>query len=189
MRSRSYRHFFFALFVALAGFMSAPQAQAADGCKVLLCLAGNWKNISQCVPDVREAMRDAARGRGWPRCDFTSSDSGGGGTPNTRANMQSAYAPGACPVQYTQRFFVEGSEYWSCSFTYFVDVVVDGRQWSRVWLNNDEDSATEYFEAARAQLPADQIDPRFDNDFAAYEAARLAAERAAAEANAWGVGG
>ena len=49
--------------------LSGP-AHAVDGCKLLLCMAGNWKNISQCEPTVRQALRDVARGRGWPTCSM-----------------------------------------------------------------------------------------------------------------------
>ena len=77
---------------ALSGLalgLSGP-AHAVDGCKLLLCMAGNWKNISQCEPTVRQALRDVARGRGWPTCSM----SGSSGTGNQYV------APEQCPEQY-----------------------------------------------------------------------------------------
>ena len=49
--------------------LSGP-AHSVDGCKLLLCMAGNWQNISQCTPTVRQALGDVARGRGWPTCSM-----------------------------------------------------------------------------------------------------------------------
>jgi hypothetical protein len=52
--------------LALALAAAAP-AHAADGCTVLLCLAApSWRAIDQCVPPVREVLRDLARGRPFP---------------------------------------------------------------------------------------------------------------------------
>ena len=55
----------FGAVLALGLKLSGP-AHDVDGCKLLLCMAGNWQNISQCTPTVRQALRDVARGRGWP---------------------------------------------------------------------------------------------------------------------------
>ena len=52
------------------GLGLSGHAHAVDGCKLLLCMAGNWQNISQCTPTVRQALRDVARGRGWPTCSM-----------------------------------------------------------------------------------------------------------------------
>mgnify|MGYP006381055081 CR=1 FL=1 len=48
----------------------APRtAHAVDGCKVLLCFAApSWRAIPQCVPPIREVLRDLARGRPFPSC-------------------------------------------------------------------------------------------------------------------------
>ena len=69
--------------------LSGP-AHAVDGCKLLLCMAGNWQNISQCTPTVRQALRDVARGRGWPTCSM------GGDS----ASGNQYVAPEQCPEQY-----------------------------------------------------------------------------------------
>ena len=69
-------------------FMFSGQAHAVDGCKVLLCLAGNWSNISQCRPDVEEALRQIERGQGLPSCEMA-------GAGNVARVVSSYYDP--CP--------------------------------------------------------------------------------------------
>ena len=64
------------------------QAHAVDGCKVLLCLAGNWSNISQCRADVLEALRQVALGHVLPTCDMA-------GAGNVARVVSSYYDP--CP--------------------------------------------------------------------------------------------
>ncbi|MEP6874817.1 MAG: hypothetical protein ABI887_10675 [Burkholderiales bacterium] len=71
------------LCLAAALFSMSATVQAVDGCKVLLCLAGNWKNISQCRPDVEQAMRDVARGRGWASGAAAASSAGSSTWPKT----------------------------------------------------------------------------------------------------------
>lgn len=56
--------------------LSSP-AHAVDGCKLLLCMAGNWQNIAQCAPTVRQALRDLARGRAWPTCSMGGNSASG----------------------------------------------------------------------------------------------------------------
>ena len=53
-------------------------------------MAGNWQNISQCEPTVRQALRDVARGRGWPTCSM------GGNS----ASGNQYVVPEQCPEQY-----------------------------------------------------------------------------------------
>lgn len=74
-------------------FLGSAQVHAVDGCKVLLCRAGNWSNISQCRPDVEEAFRQVARGRGWPTCDE-------GATANVANNQWSSQA--TCLAMYSR---------------------------------------------------------------------------------------
>lgn len=69
-------------------FVFSGQAHAVDGCKVLLCLAGNWSSISQCRPDVEEALRRVERGQGLPSCDMA-------GAGNVARVVSSYYDP--CP--------------------------------------------------------------------------------------------
>jgi hypothetical protein len=53
----------------LSAMFGSSAARAVDGCKVLLCLAGNWQNFATCRPDVEAAMREVDEGRGLPSCD------------------------------------------------------------------------------------------------------------------------
>jgi hypothetical protein len=165
--------------------LSAP-AHAVDGCKVLLCMAGNWKNISQCEPPVREAMRDAARGRNWPSC----SSAAGNGSGNQTV------APEQCPEQYRT---IVGSDdngriIYACPFSRVVQVVIDGQPWSRTWWSPSGDSVIEWLPAAKAAFASSPgaVDAHFDQDHAAWvisEQVRLAAEAAAAAAVTQGGGG
>lgn len=53
-------------------------ASASDyGCKVLLCLSNpnGPKAVGECVPPINQLFRDLARGRAFPTCDLTRSDS------------------------------------------------------------------------------------------------------------------
>ena len=50
------------------GFASTP-AVAVDGCLVLLCFAApSWRAIPQCVPPIKQVLRDLALGRMFPTC-------------------------------------------------------------------------------------------------------------------------
>ncbi len=60
--------------IVVSSAIFANASQAVDGCKVLLCLAGNWKNISQCVPPVEEAFKESALGHPFPSCPSVSPD-------------------------------------------------------------------------------------------------------------------
>ena len=171
--------------VSSLGLLCGP-AYAIDGCKLLLCMAGNWQNISQCEPTVRQALRDAARGRGWPTCSMGGSSASG-----------SQYVtPEQCPEQYLRRSGV-GQTAWvtySCPFSGVIQVVVEGQPWSRTWWSPSGDSVVEWLPAAKAAFANSPIamDDRFDRDHAAWtisEQVRLAAEAAAAAAAAEGGGG
>src|SRR5687768_18553801 len=50
--------------------IASAAASAVDGCQVLLCLAGNWRSIQQCVPPVIQVLKDLARGKAFPKCDL-----------------------------------------------------------------------------------------------------------------------
>ena len=57
----------------LAG--TALPAHAVAGCLVLLCFAApRWQAIAQCVPPIREALRDLARGRAFSTCAMSGPD-------------------------------------------------------------------------------------------------------------------
>lgn len=149
-----------ALCLAGALFCISTAAQAVDGCKVLLCLAGNWKNIGQCRPDVEQALRDTARGRGWPECEM-------GGT--SRAG-NSFISPDLCPVQYRTEIQLESGSIYQCPFSAVVDAVVDGQAWSRTWWTPAGSTVTEWLPPAKAAFANDPsaMDDQFDRDYAAW---------------------
>jgi hypothetical protein len=158
---------------AAFAFAFVPQARAVDGCKVLLCLAGNWKNISQCRPEVEQAMHDVARGKGWPECD----SGGNSSTANT------FLAPELCPRQYRIQFEMESGVAYQCSYSGVVNAVVDGQPWSRTYWSPSGDSVTEWLPAAKAAFASDPtaIDNKFERDFAEWLAAQPPAPTPTAE--------
>lgn len=144
-----------------AALWLAPQpARAVDGCVVLLCIAGPWQSIPECVPDVRAALRDVARGRPWPTCRM--SDSG------SRASVGWAHAPGNCPPQYVIQEWGPEGPVQRCRYSGVIDIVNDSQPWGRLWWTaGGEDSVTEYLPYAKSQLGT-WIDPRFDDDLATW---------------------
>ena len=152
-----------AMMIVGASMASTP-VRAADGCTVLLCLAGNWGRIEQCRPPVEEALRDVARGRGWPSC-------GMGGTSNAGNTY---IAPERCPAQYITIVFVGdgGSPIATCPWAGVIDVAVEGAPWTRTWWSTSGDSVTEWLPAAKAAFARDPsvMDDRYDRDLAAWSA-------------------
>ena len=52
--------------------LAPTAAHALDGCLVLLCFAApSWKSIPQCVPPIRQVLRDLARGKAFPTCGLS----------------------------------------------------------------------------------------------------------------------
>ena len=148
----------FGLVLGLGLGLSGP-AHAVDGCKLLLCMAGNWQNISQCTPTVRQALRDVARGRGWPTCSM------GGDS----ASGNQYVAPEQCPEQYITN---AGTTWWSPSG----DSVVEWLPAAKAAFANSPDAMDERFDRDHAA-------------WVISEQVRLAAEAAAAAAAAQGGGG
>jgi hypothetical protein len=152
---------------------------------VLLCLAGNWRSISQCVPPVRKALRDLALGRAFPVCGFASLptlpalSSFTSNTPHTDAAHTSTSTTtttlrwaqdGFCPVQYRTAVETEsGSAQFLCEFTGAIEVTINGQLWNRTWWNLSGDTVTEWSAAARATLPASSTDDRFQRDFERWQ--------------------
>lgn len=167
--------------------IAAPApALAADGCTVLLCLAGNWRNISQCVPPVRQALRDLMLGRGFPVCGFASAPSysitlpasgsaAGTGVPaptapaSSQATLRWAESD-FCPPQY--RTIVEGESTSTslCAFAGAIEVTIGGQLWNRTWWSMTGDSVTEWTPAARASMPQASTDDRFERDYEVWRA-------------------
>ena len=140
---------------------SAP-ARAVDGCLVLLCLAApSWRSIPQCVPPIRQVLRDLARGRALPTCGMA-------GTGNS-ANHAWASAPAYCPPQYTRVFDGESGPIYSCDYTGAVSVSINGAPFGRTWWSMAGETVTEFSPAAKTQLG--NWDTRFDDDYATWLAA------------------
>jgi hypothetical protein len=158
---------FAALLIWIASTITATPVRAADGCTVLLCLAGHWQSIPECGPPVHSALRDLARGRGLPPCSLVSVGKGA----DARVESSSAHN---CPPQYRerQRETASGRVAPHCAFDGVIHTTVDGVAWSDVWWSSDGRSVTNYSAAARAQLGPGGYDTQFDDDRAAWSAER-----------------
>ena len=97
--------------------VSAP-ARAVDGCVILLCLAGSWSSIPQCVGPVRQLFRDLARGKPFPTCAMARGP-GGSRALAERATEQN------CPRQYSS-WGGESGAMFSCAFRGVIRVEVAG---------------------------------------------------------------
>jgi hypothetical protein len=149
----------FAALALLASLASAP-ARAADGCTILLCLAApSWRAIAQCVPPIRQLLRDLARGRAFPTC-------GMGGSGNSSDHTWS-HPPNHCPPQYVQvTYGPNGQPFLRCDYMGVVSVTVNGALFTRTWWNLAGDAVTEFSDTAKRQLG--QYDTRFDDEYAAW---------------------
>ena len=151
-----------ALTICLA-FGAAGSANAADGCTVLLCLAApSWRSVAQCVPPVREVLRDLARGKSFPICAMA-------GMGNSASHNWAA-APGFCPPQYTRVHEGPNGAVYTCDFSGAISVTVQGMPFSRTWWSTGGDAVTEFSPGAKTQLAS--WDTRFDDDYAAWLASR-----------------
>lgn len=57
--------------MVLAAALFTTSANAADGCKFLLCMgAVNPMGISECAGTVKEVLRDLAKGKSLPKCSL-----------------------------------------------------------------------------------------------------------------------
>lgn len=141
-------------------FGMAPKAHAVDGCKLLLCLAGNWKNIGECVPTVRQALRDLARGHAFPSCAMSSA---GNNSAFQWANEAT------CPPWYSNYNWRTGA-WQSCSYPGVITVSMNGVWWADVFVDpSGGNTSTSYSQAARDQLANTAgVDPTFDMDRARY---------------------
>ena len=135
---------------------SSPAAQAVDGCQLLLCLAGNWRGIPLCVPTVKQAFRDLARGRPFPTCSMA-------GSSNTASHSWASEA--TCPPFYS--YVNETGGWGGCTYPGVISVMMNGVPWSDVYWSFDGATATRYYGPSRAAL-GDSIDPTYDRDAAAY---------------------
>ncbi|HYA65748.1 MAG TPA: hypothetical protein VEE84_03620 [Burkholderiaceae bacterium] len=179
--------------VALGIACVAPGAHAVDGCLVLLCLAGNWSAIGECVPPVEQVFADLALGQPFPTCAFASAPVLPASAQATQsvASMTAAttvngptfatlegLSQANCPVQYAQELF--GT--FSCSgFVGSINVTVNGVPWSQTLWSPDGGGVTCYSAAAETALAISNTP--CDQALAAYNA-RVAAT-AAATISSW----
>lgn len=152
-----------ALVPALLAVAALPiPAHALDGCKVLLCIAGPWQTIPECIPDVREALRRAARGKPWPTCAMA-----GAGSNTASVNFTSPST--ACPPQYLDVVKDECGRVLSsnCRMAGSVDIGMGGQLLMQVWFTDGTWTSTWYSDQARTMFGA-WIDPRYDTDYFAW---------------------
>lgn len=176
----SYRH----VTRCLAGLViltaTATPALAVDGCKVLLCFAGNWRDISECRPEVEQALKDQAKGKGWPTCKETQPD----GSVKTDNSIvpRTVFGP-SCPYWARQWTFVpewgditdkEVYGLWrmSCAVTEIMAVTIDGKPWKKSYLMPDGSTLDEWSPEALAAMAGVDLGP---DALAAAEAAWIAA--------------
>src|SRR5438445_13852636 len=91
---------------ALASAFAAVPARAVDGCTVLLCLAGSWQSIGECIAPVEQLFAELWNGDPFPSCNMASAPSASGpqvGSSSARNKMIGGWntAPDpSCPPQY-----------------------------------------------------------------------------------------
>jgi len=150
------------LVAAMLSTATVP-AMALDGCLVLLCLAApSWRAIPQCVPPIRQLLRDLALGRAFPTCGMS-------GAGNTASHHWSS-APGFCPPQYITVIEAESAPSYLCQYDGAVSVEIDGALWARTWWSMRGDTVTEFTDVAKVTLG--NWDTRFDDDYDAWLAAQ-----------------
>lgn len=135
-----------------------------DGCIVILCLGGPWQQISECVPDVSEALRCMARGRCWPTCSSAPGLSLAYTTPSNCPPQYGLYETDACGRQVMT----------GCTKNAVIDVPVNGQPgWVRLWANTTDGSTPvmQYSEEALAFM-GEHANPQFDLDYAAWVSAQ-----------------
>jgi hypothetical protein len=103
---------------------------AVDGCKLLLCLAGDWQNIAACTPTVKQAFADSGKGRPLPNCETA-----GAGNSARRVSM----SIDACPPAYRT---VTDSGTQRCEFPESVEVTLNGKLWSTVFWTYEGKTST-----------------------------------------------
>jgi hypothetical protein len=147
---------------ATLGALSAAPAYAVDGCKLLLCLAGNWKNIGACSGTVLQAFKDMAKGKPFPTCAMSGAGNAAG---NTWADK------GSCPAMY--RMYDGDGNYSGCTYPGRITVNINGALWSEVYWNFSGNTVTWYSDTARTQLTqpnAAPLDDTFYNDLKLWNA-------------------
>jgi hypothetical protein len=158
---RSMRNSKFLVALAAASLIAAAApARAVDGCKVLLCLAGPWRNIPACVREVEQLFEDLWNGDPFPSCtlasgSFDAPDASSAGTPGG-ANAANAWLAQwtpqpdpNCPPQDVMTFFAMGRSMYGCRYSGVITVHVAGRLWSKTYWNVNGSSFTDLSAAAQ----------------------------------------
>ena len=91
------------------------------------------------------------------------------GAGNTASHAW-ANAPSFCPPQYTQAAEGYNETRYTCRYVGAVSVLIDGSLFARTWWNMAGDTVTEFSAAAKSRFAT--RDTRFDDDFAAWQAAQ-----------------
>jgi hypothetical protein len=153
--------------IALGAIPVTP-ALALDGCKVLLCLSGNWQQIEECRPPIREFFIALSLGKPFPACEMTSNGAANGIT----ARSEPLRAPDHCPPQYTNASEAGDSERitYSCRYEGVVILSIAGQPWSSVYWNRLGDSVTDRSPLASAYVSGS--DPRWSADLQDYDASQ-----------------
>ena len=170
---------------------AAMPVWAADGCKVLLCLAGPWQSIPTCVSEVEQLFQNLRNGAPFPSCGFAdgasyspnSLNAPAVGSANAANTWLTQWAPAPdpnCPPQYQTRFDEIGRTMYGCRYVGMISVRVDGQLWSRTYWGTGGGSVTELSASARSVFGVQGA--RVGGDLQAYQAAQAAADAAAAAA-------
>ena len=147
--------------VALASVIATVPARAVDGCTVLLCLAGPWQSISQCVAPVEQLFSDLWNGDPFPSCNMASAPSGTvAGSPlggnasagNTMIGGWSTTPNPNCPPQYVLQAM---RSLYTCRYAGVIRITVNGVPWSSTYWSQTGASVTNFsapqaYQAARA---------------------------------------
>lgn len=136
-----------AAFWASAAFWTPVPAVAADGCKVILCLGGNWRSIGTCIPDVRWALR-----HGIPSC------------PGMSFSWASATN---CPPQYAVELPGIDGPTLACRMTGAINVLRGGQIYQQVWWSEAEQLYRIWY-SDPAKRDIVDVDPTWDADYAAW---------------------
>jgi len=165
--------------VALANAFAAVPARAVDGCTVLLCLAGPWQSIRQCVAPVEQLFSDLWHGDPFPSCNMASAPSATGplgGSSSAGNTMISGWrtAPDPnCPPQYVIQAM---RPFYTCQYTGVIRVTVNGVPWSSTYWSQTGGSVTNFTAAAQTRSMAQ--DRKWLADLAAHQAAQAQAASA-----------
>ncbi|MEK8034274.1 hypothetical protein AACH06_25895 [Ideonella sp. DXS29W] len=102
-------------------------------------------------------------GRPFPTCDFA--DSGNGTSSENEYIVQ-----GTCPEMYKQ-FHPTNDRYLRCTYRWRIPVYIDGYGLWEIVYWDTFGTSTWYSDAARENLEGQPLDPRYDEDQAAWDKA------------------